>query len=889
MNWKSIAHRGAHLGILALPILSCADLFAQVGPIILPEPWKPVVNRNDVLPENGQSFESFTEPSVNRSGAVAFGGTSGGVPHPIAGVFLRRMGAVGQPIETLLQRGGDVAAPNNVENPPFSGQFAGYRMFPWFPRIDADAVMVTSRGTSGPVWRFLLPNGEELFQGTSGVFATSNGSRFTAANMLGDVRDPDTLEPSFPEYSVPNEYEGTAFDGFPGSPAMGGSRFVTFKGAWRTYQHSTLHPDYTEGLYARDLEFQLDPLVEIVTSDDEIPMPLVLLSNPHFEVIGSPSSSDSRTVFLGTDDANHPHHGGIFLADLAEPVVSLVPLVQIGDHVPGLNPGALATGDDTFTQLGETLSFNGRWVAFWGSWGHSHRNVHFHCPEEWEVDDAQLAKCCHHRYGEGFEVDVPSNQGIFVYDTDTGVTYPVSLIGDGTSSSKDSIESFVYWKFSGTVLDDHGDMLSGGNGHDDGVPVDETELADWRMSTYAAVESAVSYGGTESEFRVAFKAIMHQHHEDTIFMAQGPDGATPTEIITTGALGSTLDLATPEGARIVDLAMERDSLRDGWFVIAAKMWNHDTHQSWAGVYASGSTEASTDFNRDGFSDIFWHSEQYDRSSFWAMNGLEWNQGGYTSAEPDPNWVGQFTADLDGDRAPDIIWRNPVTGVFYGWLMDGNTVLAEGALSDSIELTWKIVGVGDLNHDGRDDIVFMNEDTKEVRGWLMDGLNRIDSGFIGDATGLTFLGIGDLDADRHFDLLWQREDGVVEGWRMFGLVVTEQAEIGNAHPVAPNWKVVGMADLNGDLRDDLIWQDPDTGWVAAWMMNGLVREDGAYITLDMGPGFKLIAARDLDQDGHADMVWRDVFTGDVSGWLMNGFDIVTASFIRSVETYWESIP
>ena len=36
-----------------------------------------------------------------------------------------------------------------------------------------------------------------------------------------------------------------------------------------------------------------------------------------------------------------------------------------------------------------------------------------------------------------------------------------------------------------------------------------------------------------------------------------------------------------------------------------------------------------------------------------MRGLEWNQGGYTSAEPDADWVGQFTADLNGDLAVDV--------------------------------------------------------------------------------------------------------------------------------------------------------------------------------------------------------------------------------------------
>ena len=33
-----------------------------------------------------------------------------------------------------------------------------------------------------------------------------------------------------------------------------------------------------------------------------------------------------------------------------------------------------------------------------------------------------------------------------------------------------------------------------------------------------------------------------------------------------------------------------------------------------------------------------------------------------------------------------------------------------------------------------------------------------------------------------------------------------------------WKIVAVADINGDARADLIWQH-DQGWLAVWYMNG----------------------------------------------------------------------
>ncbi len=896
-------------GFAAMPFLACtANIFAQV---ITPlEPWARVANRNDVIPGTEQPFTFFSEPSVNRLGAVVFRGANGQTSshplapvNPLAGVYLRLMGSADQPVQMLFQRGTEVPAPNNVENPPLSGHLAGFREFPGFPRIDADALMATARGSSGAVWRFYLPDGEEVREGTSGVFATSNGSRYTVCNMLGDAFDPDTLDMTFPQFGVPNEHEGTAFTGFPGTSTVGDSRYVAFKATWSGGWGMAMPPDHRQtGLFVRDLAGQEDVLREVISTEMDIPGSTLAKSQPRVEYIGAPSACDNNLVFLALDDYERPSHGGIYRTTFfTNPGVAngssstptdLVPVVRLGDAVPGVDH------PEQFEELGEAISINGRWIAFWGAWNHDNHEVRFDCPSEEE--DPELAKYCQHEenlalHHDGFEVHVRDHQGIFVYDIETGTTVLVAQTGNHDGD----IDSFVTWEFSGTVPNDgHDDHLGGGNNHDDGIPTDQSERARWRMKTFAAIETATSFGSDESHFRIAFKGFIHNHFDKTfmpprpiesIFMAEGPVGDAPVVIVSTGDLGSTLDPDAPEGSTIRALGMEREALRDGWFVISAKMRNHDTDESWAGVYSSGSATNTSDFNRDGLSDIFWHSEEFDLASFWAMHGLEWNEGGYTTIAPDADWVAQFTADLDGDNAPDIIWRNPNTGVFYAWLMRGGEVLASQAISGAVELEWKIIAVGDMNADDRDDIVLQNQTTGEVRGWLMDGFTKLAGGFIGDSSGLTFVGMGDLDADRHDDLLWQRPDGTVLGWRMLGLTLVETGDIANAHAVDPNWKPVGVADLNGDLREDIIWQDKDNGWVAAWLMDGLTRADGAYIALDMGPGFSLIAARDLDGDGHADMVWRDDASGDVSGWLMNGFDITSSAFIRSVETYWRAVP
>ncbi|MGZ8833689.1 MAG: FG-GAP repeat domain-containing protein, partial [Thermoanaerobaculia bacterium] len=36
---------------------------------------------------------------------------------------------------------------------------------------------------------------------------------------------------------------------------------------------------------------------------------------------------------------------------------------------------------------------------------------------------------------------------------------------------------------------------------------------------------------------------------------------------------------------------------------------------------------------------------------------------------------------------------------------------------------------------------------------------------------------------------------------------------------PNWKIVGLGDLQGDGKDDIVWRNSSSGDNAVWFMNG----------------------------------------------------------------------
>ena len=55
-------------------------------------------------------------------------------------------------------------------------------------------------------------------------------------------------------------------------------------------------------------------------------------------------------------------------------------LISIGSQVPG------EPKNTKFNKLGEGVSFDGRFVAFWGAWGAENKTVRLYCPKEGNKD-----------------------------------------------------------------------------------------------------------------------------------------------------------------------------------------------------------------------------------------------------------------------------------------------------------------------------------------------------------------------------------------------------------------------------------------------------------------------------------------------------------------------
>lgn len=525
--------------------------------------WKTVVNNNVTVPGDTRKFNSYNQPSVNVKQLVVFrarskGGTTG---EPAHGVFTRDMAKTNAPIVTIFDRNTLVPQPNNLDST--------FTEPPSFPRIDIWSNTIASRGNHQPVWEYMLPDGTESRAGTTGIYTDPFGDLIAGASNLGAV-------PDFGFFAVPGTDPPIKFDVFPGAPAVTDVSTIVFKGNYTVPDPN--NPDQTiskTGVYFRNLTNEpiplpdstdlspaggTNPVVPIADTDTTIPGTSIL-----FGSTAPPSAALGEAVFAGFDNEDAPTAGGIYMAPLSGAYPPLTTLASIGEQVPGESSGAV------FNKLGEGVSFDGRFVAFWGAWGSDSTTLVLQCVNE---GNAARVAYCKREYPNGFTTTVPVHQGIFVYDT---VAHSLSAVAKAPTNFSD----FVYWNFSGLVPDTSEADEAG-------------EPARWRSSEFVAVSGLVDDSLRDRSFHVAFKARTGEvvdgeyvNPVDGIYFRRGP-GNTPTAtVVQTGTNGTLIDpqAVDPDtGAPlpVTSMGVERDGFRGNSLVINVSMGTEEA--GWAGIY-----------------------------------------------------------------------------------------------------------------------------------------------------------------------------------------------------------------------------------------------------------------------------------------------------------------
>ena len=249
------------------------------------------------------------------------------------------------------------------------------------------------------------------------------------------------------------------------------------------------------------------------------------------------------------------------------------------------------------------------------------------------------------------------------------------------------------------------------------------------------------------------------------------------------------------------------------------------------------TRPPSDVNGDRHPDLIWRRLGSGHNAVWLMNGINaivttFLFPGYAAQLPDLNWEIRATGDLNGDNQPDLIWQNKATRQLAVWYLSGSITIGTAFIGGDwgTDLNWKIVAAGDLDRDGLVDLLWRHQTSGAMRLWHLNGNAMWDSVTLATVTDTQWeiAGLADMNGDGWLDFVWRHYgDGKLAAWYM------RDSRVLNTVWMAPqvadvNWRIVGIADMNGDDKPDLFWQNNATGQLAVWFMRGIELSNTSYL-------------------------------------------------------------
>jgi hypothetical protein len=113
---------------------------------------------------------------------------------------------------------------------------------------------------------------------------------------------------------------------------------------------------------------------------------------------------------------------------------------------------------------------------------------------------------------------------------------------------------------------------------------------------------------------------------------------------------------------------------------------------------------------------------------------------------------------------------------------------------------------------------------------------------GTSTDWKVAGTGDLEGDGVAEVVLQKKTGLLGAWFLRGAGVYAQGTALVPGSVDPAWVIKAVVDLDGDGKDDLVFQHAN-GALAVWFMEGPQLKQAAYLEPAYpGGGWELVGPK-----------------------------------------------
>lgn len=284
--------------------------------------------------------------------------------------------------------------------------------------------------------------------------------------------------------------------------------------------------------------------------------------------------------------------------------------------------------------------------------------------------------------------------------------------------------------------------------------------------------------------------------------------------------------------------------------------------------------ATADFNADGRADVLWENGVDIRISLATAGGAF--AASQTVLSFPAGWALQRAGDVNGDGRADMLWHNSDTGEVHYYAMSG-TAIVSGHGGYFLPKGYRIKAVADVNGDGRADLVSTNDVDVRLSVAAAGGGFAPAVAVLSYPTGWTLAGSADINGDKSADLVWHNPDtSEVHYYCLQGTTISCSR---GAYMLPRGFTVRQFGDYNADGRNDLLSSngaelrvslataaggfDASTA-LLAYPAGWLIAED--HVRRPVGVG-------DVNGDNRSELLWFNPVSRELHYHVMNGAAII----------------